>query len=159
MTPLSIKKGDFLPKFSLESTSGELITNDKLLGKNVLLFIYPKDNTSSCTKEAQEFSSQTQYFLNGGISIFGISKDSINSHNKFISKYGLKLELLSDERLTFISAIGAWVEKSMYGKKYMGVERTTLFISKDGKILEIWRKVKVLGHVKNVLLYIKKINE
>ena len=156
MTYYKVKEGDPLPDFELPSTSGNHLTKENILGKNVFLFIYPKDNTSSCTIESQGFSENIEEFYKKGVKIFGVSKDNIPSHNKFITKYSLNIELLSDGDLKFIRAIGAWTEKTMYGKKYMGVERTSILVSDQGKILKIWRKVRVPGHVQEVLLNIEQ---
>ena len=154
----SIRLGDLLPDFELISTTSKLVSKNSIAGKSVLFFIYPKDDTASCTKEAQNFSNYEAQFAELGVQVFGISKDSIQSHNKFSSKYSLTVELLSDESVDFIKSIGAWVEKQMYGKTYMGVERTSLLISDHGKLLKIWRKVRVPGHVEEVLETIKNIS-
>ena len=155
MTLKTIREGELLPDFRLISTSGEYLTKNKILGKNILFFIYPKDDTSSCTKQAIGFSENLDTFNENGVTVYGVSKDSITSHKHFIEKYSLNVELLSDESLTFISLFGAWVEKTMYGKKYMGVERTSILVSDEGKILKIWRKVKVPNHVQEVFRNIK----
>ena len=154
----SIRLGDLLPDFELISTTSKLVSKNSIAGKSVLFFIYPKDDTASCTKEAQNFSNYEAQFAELGVQVFGISKDSIQSHNKFSSKHSLTVELLSDESVDFIKSIGAWVEKQMYGKTYMGVERTSLLISDHGKLLKIWRKVRVPGHVEEVLETIKNIS-
>ena len=140
-----------------DRTTGKLVDINSIAGKTVLFFIYPKDDTASCTKEAQNFSNYEAQFVELGVQVFGISKDSIQSHNKFSSKYSLTVELLSDESVGFIKSMGAWVEKQMYGKTYMGVERTSLLISDNGKLLKIWRKVRVPGHVEEVIETIKKL--
>ena len=158
MVYYSTRSGDVLPDFELISTTGKLVSKNSIAGKTVLFFIYPKDDTASCTKEAQDFSNYEAQFAELGVQVFGISKDSIQSHNKFSSKYSLTVELLSDESVDFIKSIGAWVEKQMYGKTYMGVERTSLLISDHGKLLKIWRKVRVPGHVEEVLETIKNIS-
>ena len=149
--------GDLLPDFELISTTGKLVSKKSIAGKTVLFFIYPKDDTASCTTEAQNFSTYEAQFAELGVQVFGISKDSIQSHNKFSSKYSFTVELLSDESVGFIKSMGAWVEKKMYGKTYMGVERTSLLISDHGKLLKIWRRVRVPGHVEEVLETIKKM--
>ena len=159
MTSNKLQEGDLLPDFELNSTSGQSLTRTNILGKNLVFFIYPKNDTSSCTKEAQSFSKNKTAFTTNGVEVFGVSKDSLESHTKFISKHSLTIELLSDENLTFISSIGAWVEKTMYGKKYMGVERTSLLVSNSGKIIKIWRKVRVKGHITEVLEKIKQNNQ
>ena len=158
MVNYNIKSGDLLPDFELISTTGRLVSINSIAGKTVLFFIYPKDDTASCTKEAQNFSNYETQFAELGVQVFGISKDSIQSHNKFSSKYSFTVELLSDESVGFIKSMGAWVEKKMYGKTYMGVERTSLLISDHGKLLKIWRKVRVPGHVEEVLETVRKLN-
>ena len=151
------REGDFVPNFELVSTSGKLITKNSITGNKVLFFIYPKDDTSSCTMEAQNFSDYETQFAELGVRVFGVSKDSMQSHKKFSSKYSFTVELLSDESLSLITSMGAWVEKKMYGKTYMGVERTSFLISDDSKLLKIWRKVRVPGHVQEVLETIKEM--
>jgi thioredoxin-dependent peroxiredoxin len=120
-------------------------------GKKLVLYFYPKDDTSGCTKEAQEFSALSAEFSKAGAVVVGISKDSEKSHSKFIAKYDLKVALGSDESGDVCEAFGVWVEKSMYGKKYMGIERSTFLIDAHGKIARVWRKVKVPGHAAEVL--------
>lgn len=120
-------------------------------GKMLVLYFYPKDDTTGCTKEAQEFSALCSEFTNAGAIVVGISKDSEKSHAKFIAKYDLKVSLGSDESGDVCEAFGVWVEKSMYGKKYMGIERSTFLIDAQGKIARVWRKVKVPGHAAEVL--------
>ena len=120
-------------------------------GKMLILYFYPKDDTSGCTKEAQEFSALAPIFAKAGAVIVGLSKDSEKSHAKFIAKYDLKVSLGSDESGDVCEAFGVWVEKSMYGKKYMGIERSTFLIDAQGKIARVWRKVKVPGHAADVL--------
>jgi thioredoxin-dependent peroxiredoxin len=120
-------------------------------GKKLILYFYPKDDTSGCTKEAQEFSALAVEFAKAGAVVIGISKDSEKSHGKFITKYDLKVALGSDESGAVCEAFGVWVEKSMYGKKYMGIERSTFLIDGQGKIVQAWRKVKVPGHAAEVL--------
>lgn len=120
-------------------------------GKSLILYFYPKDDTSGCTKEAQEFSALAPQFAKAGAVVVGISKDSEKSHSKFIVKYDLKVALGSDESGEVCDAFGVWVEKSMYGKKYMGIERSTFLIDTQGKVVRVWRKVKVPGHAADVL--------
>ena len=151
-----ITEGDALPEFSLESTSGKTVKKSDILGRNTLFFIYPKNGTKSCTLEAKDFSNLKKSFVELGLRVFGISGDSITSHEKFISKNELDLELLYDENSNFINSVGSWVEKSMYGKKYMGIERTTILVNKEGQIIKIWRKVRVPEHAVNVLSFAKK---
>ena len=151
-----ITEGGALPEFSLESTSGKIVKKNDILGKNTLFFIYPKNGTKSCTVEAKDFSNLKKSFVELGLRVFGISGDSITNHKKFISKNELDLELLYDENSNFINSVGSWVEKSMYGKKYMGIERTTILVDKEGQIMKIWRKVRVPEHALNVLAFAKK---
>ena len=120
-------------------------------GQKLVLYFYPKDDTSGCTKEAQEFSALSLEFSKAGAVVVGISKDSEKSHAKFIAKYDLKVALGSDESGDVCDAFGVWVEKSMYGKKYMGIERSTFLIDAQGKIVRVWRKVKVPSHAAEVL--------
>jgi thioredoxin-dependent peroxiredoxin len=124
-------------------------------GKMLILYFYPKDDTSGCTKEAQEFSALATQFAKAGAVVVGISKDSEKSHSKFIAKYDLKVALGSDESGEVCEAFGVWVEKSMYGKKYMGIERSTFLIDSGGKIARVWRKVKVPGHAAEVLTVVQ----
>ena len=145
-----LNEGDHLPSFNLKSSNGGIITNKDLFKKDILFFIYPKDNSPSCTKDAHGFSDYQRSFVKLGVKIYGVSNDTILSHEKFINKHSLSTELLSDERNEFITSVGAWVEKSMYGKQYMGIERTTILLSTEGKISKIWRKVRVPGHVEEV---------
>lgn len=146
-----LNPGDKAPDFSLPSDGGGSISLKKLKGQNVVLYFYPKDDTSGCTKEAMEFNALRAKFAKAGTEIIGVSPDSVASHDKFKKKYDLAFPLVSDEQKDMLAAYGVWVEKSMYGRKYMGVERTTFLIDGKGKIQEIWRKVKVPGHAEAVL--------
>jgi len=146
-----LDSGDKAPDFSLPCDGGGTISLKKLKGQNVVLYFYPKDDTSGCTKEAMEFNALRAKFAKAGTEILGISPDSVASHDKFKKKYDLAFPLVSDEEKDMLSAYGVWVEKSMYGRKYMGVERTTFLIDAKGKIHEVWRKVKVPGHAEAVL--------
>ncbi|MBF9232474.1 peroxiredoxin [Microvirga alba] len=143
--------GTNAPPFTLPATDGKEITLDSLKGQKVVLYFYPKDDTSGCTREAQDFQSLRSEFSKAGTEIIGVSPDSLKSHDKFRSKYGLDFALASDEDKTMLEAYGVWVEKSMYGRKYMGVERTTVLIDRDGKIAQVWPKVQVPGHAEEVL--------
>jgi peroxiredoxin Q/BCP len=116
-----------------------------------VLYFYPKDDTSGCTKEAQDFTELAGAFAKAGAKVVGLSRDPMKKHDKFITKYELKVPLASDEDGTISDAFGTWVEKSMYGRKYMGMERSTFLIGKDGRVLKAWRKVKVPGHAAEVL--------
>ncbi|MDW3221952.1 MAG: peroxiredoxin [Paracoccaceae bacterium] len=139
------------PDFTLPSTDGTDVTLSTLQGKPVVLFFYPRDNTPGCTKESVGFSENRGAFEDAGAMVFGISKDSMASHDKFVAKQSLTVPLLSDEHGSVCEDYGVWKEKSMYGKKFMGIERTTVLIAADGTIAQIWHKVKVPGHVEDVL--------
>ena len=143
--------GKPLPNFELQTSNNNLLKAIDLKGKLKLIFIYPKNDTSGCTKENILFSENIKEFDKLKINLFGLSKDSVESHIKFIKKYNLKIELISDPNIKLIKDLGSWVKKSMYGKEYMGVERSTFLIDQNNKIVEIWRKVKVNGHVEKVL--------
>ena len=143
--------GKPLPNFELQTSNNNLLKAIDLKGKLKLIFIYPKNDTSGCTKENILFSENIKEFDKLKIYLFGLSKDSVESHIKFIKKYNLKIELISDPDIKLIKELGSWVKKSMYGKEYMGVERSTFLIDQNNKIVEIWRKVKVNGHVEKVL--------
>ncbi|GJE16724.1 peroxiredoxin [Methylobacterium marchantiae] len=147
--PLDI--GDRAPAFTLPGAGGEEISLDALKGRKVVLYFYPKDDTSGCTLEAQGFNALGEAFGEAGAVVVGVSPDSVKSHDKFRSKYGLTFPLASDESKAMLEAYGVWVEKSMYGRKYMGVERTTVLIDGQGRIARIWPKVKVPGHAEEVL--------
>ena len=143
--------GKPLPNFELQTSNNKLLKAIDLKGKLKLIFIYPKNDTSGCTKENILFSENIKEFDKLKINLFGLSKDSVESHIKFIKKYNLEIELISDPDIKLIKDLGSWVKKSMYGKEYMGVERSTFLIDQNNKIVEIWRKVKVNGHVEKVL--------
>jgi peroxiredoxin Q/BCP len=148
---MSLILGKQAPAFSLPATGGQSITLDSLKGRKVVLYFYPKDDTSGCTLEAQNFQSHRQEFAAADTEIIGVSPDSLKSHDKFRAKYDLHFPLASDEEKSMLQAYGVWVEKSMYGRKYMGVERTTVLIDRDGTVARIWNQVKVPGHVEEVL--------
>jgi peroxiredoxin Q/BCP len=139
------------PEFSLPGDGGSTITLSGLRGKKVALYFYPKDDTSGCTKEAMDFNRLKADFAAAGTAIVGVSADSVASHEKFKKKYELGFPLASDEDKAMLAAYGVWVEKSMYGRKYMGIERTTVLIDAAGKVAQVWPKVKVPGHAEEVL--------
>ena len=143
--------GKTLPNFELQTSNNNLLKNNDLKGKLKLIFIYPKNDTSGCTKENIIFSENIKEFDKLKIHLFGLSKDTVKSHIKFIKKHNLKIELISDPNIKLIKELGSWVKKSMYGKEYMGVERSTFLVDQTNKIVETWRKVKVNGHVEKVL--------
>ncbi|TWG95446.1 peroxiredoxin Q/BCP [Mesorhizobium sp. J18] len=144
-------KGTEAPDFELPRDGGGIIKLSDLRGKPVVLFFYPKDDTSGCTAEAVDFSALRPDFEKLGAVVIGMSPDTTKSHDKFKAKHELTVDLVSDSEKKTLEKYGVWVEKSMYGRKYMGVERSTFLIDKDGKIAEIWRKVKVPGHAQAVL--------
>ncbi len=146
-----IEEGKKAPDFKLKNQDGETISLKNFKGKNVVLYFYPKDNTSGCTKEACNFRDEFPKFKNVDAVILGVSPDSVASHKKFAEKYDLPFNLLSNEDKHVLETYGVWQEKSMYGKKYMGVVRTTVVIDENGKIRKIFPKVKVEGHNKEVL--------
>lgn len=146
-----LKIGMKAPQFSLMDQNGEKISLKTFLGKKVVLYFYPKDMTSGCTKEACDFRDNFEKFEKAGVVIIGVSADSIQSHKKFEEKYDLPFTLLSDEKKTLIEKYGVWKEKSMYGRKYFGIERTTFVIDEKGKIQNIYPKVKVTNHIKEIL--------
>ena len=139
------------PDFDLPATSGKTVRLSALKGQKIILYFYPKDDTTGCTAEAIAFNGLKEKFRQAGTHIVGVSPDSLASHVKFARKHKLDLELASDESKAMLQAYGVWVEKSMYGRKYMGVERTTLLIGVDGIIARVWRKVKTPGHAEEVL--------
>lgn len=154
---MSVQEGDKAPDFSLPTNNDGTFTLSAQNGKGTVLFCYPKDDTSGCTKEAIGFSELKPDFDALGILLVGISPDPVKKHDKFIAKHELTLPLISDEEKTALDAYGVWVEKSMYGKKYMGVERSTFLIDATGTIVKAWRKVKVPGHVEDVLAAAKEL--
>jgi thioredoxin-dependent peroxiredoxin len=149
--------GDKAPDFSLPGDDEKLITLSKLKGAPVVVYFYPKDDTPGCTTEAKDFSCLIDAFAAAGAKVIGISPDSAASHGKFKAKHELSVLLAADEDKAAATAYGVWVEKSMYGKKYMGVERSTFLIDKVGKIAQVWNKVKVPGHAEAVLAAVKAL--
>ncbi|MCB0271990.1 MAG: thioredoxin-dependent thiol peroxidase [Bdellovibrionales bacterium] len=145
------KVGSKIPAFSLLSTSGKKVTSKSLLGSSYVLFFYPKDQTPGCTKEACSFRDHFSLFKKKKIAIFGISPDSIESHEKFLQKQELPYELLSDPNHSFAEKMGAWGEKSMYGKKYMGILRSTFIVNPKGEISKVYPKVSVATHAEDIL--------
>ncbi|MEM8758956.1 MAG: peroxiredoxin [Pseudomonadota bacterium] len=149
--------GDMAPDFTLPADGGRTLSLADFAGKPLVLYFYPKDDTSGCTKEAVGFSELIGEFQSAGAAIVGVSKDTAAKHDKFIAKHDLKVGLLSDAEGDLCERYGVWKEKSMYGKKYMGIERSTFLIGADGKIAEAWRNVKVPGHVDTVLAAVKAL--
>jgi thioredoxin-dependent peroxiredoxin len=149
--------GDQVPDFELPDDSGNKISLSSFTGSKLVLYFYPKDDTSGCTKEAIDFNGLRGEFKKAGAAILGVSPDTAASHAKFKVKHKLDLALAVDETKVMLEAYGVWVEKSMYGRKYMGVERTTLLLGKDGRIAAVWNKVKVPGHAEAVLAAVKAL--
>ena len=145
-----ISEGDRAPDMDVTTSAGEAI-NLARPGKPMVLYFYTKDDTSGCTREAQDFSALAEEFEKAGTWILGVSKDSPAAHQKFTDKYDLKVRLASDVDGSVCESFGTWVQKSMYGRKYMGIDRATFLVNRDGTIARIWRKVKVPGHAEEVL--------
>jgi peroxiredoxin Q/BCP len=143
--------GDRVPEVALTGMDGENVSPADFRGHKLVLYFYPKDDTSGCTREAQDFTALASDFEKAGAWILGVSKDSPASHSKFAGKYDLKVKLASDADGSVCEAFGTWVEKSNYGRKYMGIERATFLIDRDGTVARIWRKVRVQGHAEQVL--------
>ena len=152
---MSLKVGDKAPDFTLPSDGGGKVSLKALKGKAVVLYFYPKDDTSGCTAEACAFRDALPDFSKATAAVIGISRDSVASHDKFKTKYELPFPLASDADGKVCEAYGTWVEKSMYGRKYMGIERATFLVDEKGKIEHIWHKVKVAGHADEVMAAVK----
>ncbi len=146
-----LKIGDKAPNFSLPANGNETVSLADFSGRKLVVYFYPKDNTPGCTTEAIDFTAALQDFDKANTSIVGVSADSVKKHENFIAKHNLGITLLADEEQKMLNDFGVWVEKNMYGRKFMGIERATYLIDTDGKISHIWRKVKVKGHVNAVL--------
>ena len=145
-----ISEGEKAPAIDVVSTDGSSV-NLAAPGQSLVLYFYPKDDTSGCTREAQDFTALAPEFEKAGVKVIGVSRDPMKKHDKFIAKYDLAVPLASDEDGRISDAFGTWVEKSMYGRKYMGMDRATFLIGSDGRVLRAWRKVKVPGHAQEVL--------
>ena len=152
-----IEIGDKLPTFSLPLSNGKTINSKDLLGKRFILYFYPKDNTPGCTNQAKDFSNKLKDFKKLKTEVIGISKDSLKTHKNFINKHNLKILLGSDEEIDIIKKFGVWVEKNMYGRNYMGIQRSTFIIDANSKIFFSWEKVKVKGHVDEVIEKLKEV--
>ena len=146
-----LNENDPAPDVALTGADGEAVRLGDFKGQKLVVYFYPKDDTSGCTREAQDFTELAQEFEAVGTWVIGVSKDDPKSHGKFRDKYDLKVRLLSDSDGAACEAFGTWVEKSMYGRKYMGIERATFLIDRDGVVKRVWRKVKVPGHAAQVL--------
>ena len=153
----TLEEGAKAPAFSMDSDDGSKISLKELIGKNVVLYFYPKDDTPGCTKEAIAFSEDIAKFKRAGAVVIGVSRDTVAKHQKFKHKHDLKVILGADETGGVTEKYGVWVEKNMYGRKYMGIERATFLIDEKGVIRRIWRKVKVAGHTEDVLSAVKAL--
>ncbi|MDZ4759731.1 MAG: peroxiredoxin [Alphaproteobacteria bacterium] len=147
MVTYPVDVGDAAPAFSLPAANGRAVSLKEFAGRSLVLFFYPKDDTTACTREAQAFSSMQSRFARRGIAVVGVSRDTVSSHMKFIAKYDLKVRLASDESGVACESYGVWQEKQLYGRRYMGIERTTFLIGADQVIRQVWRNVRVPGHV------------
>ncbi len=146
-----LSEGDLVPDVTLHGLEGAPVSPADFKGNKLVLYFYPKDDTSGCTAEAQAFTALADEFKNAGTWILGVSKDDAKKHVKFIEKFGLKIPLATDADGSACEAFGTWTEKSMYGRKYMGIERATFLVDRDGVVKRVWRKVKVPGHAEEVL--------
>ena len=152
-----VDEGRKAPPFSLATDGGGKVSLGDFAGGPLVLYFYPKDDTSGCTREAVDFSAASAKLKKLGVSVVGVSKDSVAAHDKFKAKHKLKVTLASDPDGSVIDSYGSWIEKSMYGRKYMGIDRSTFLIDSKGKIARIWRKVRVPGHVEEVLTAAKDL--
>ena len=154
-TATLLREGDPAPPFTLPADGGAQVSLDDFRGRKLVLYFYPKADTSGCTREAQDFSALKKEFEKAGAAVVGVSADPTSAHDKFKKKYGLDLALASDETRKTVEDYGVWVEKSMYGRRYMGIERATFLIDRDGRIARVWHNVKVPGHAEEVLKTVK----
>lgn len=148
---MSLIPGQTIPDFTLPRGDGGTLSRADLLGRPAVIYFYPKDDTPGCTLEAKDFSGLADDFAAAGVALVGMSPDSAVRHAKFAKKHDLKLALAADESTETLAAFGVWVEKAMYGRKYMGVERTTVLVDAEGQVVRVWPKVKVAGHAADVL--------
>ncbi|MEY2195089.1 thioredoxin-dependent thiol peroxidase [Neobacillus sp. BF23-41] len=153
---MTVEIGMKVPNFELEANNGETVNLSKFWGTNVVIYFYPKDMTPGCTTEACDFRDQIQQFTEVNAVILGVSPDPVDRHQKFVEKYGLPFLLLADTEHLLAEAFGVWKLKKNFGKEYMGIERSTFIIDKEGKLVKEWRKVKVKGHVEEALSYIRE---
>ena len=153
-----LESGDSMPQFNLDADGSSRISSDDLKGQKAVIYFYPKDDTPGCTKEAIAFTKFKPAFEAAGTKIVGISADPAQKHDSFIAKHDLDITLGSDPELDTLKAFGVWVQKAMYGRKYFGIERTTFLVDADGKISRIWRKVRIPGHVEDVLKAAEALN-
>src|SRR3954469_6781463 len=153
---MTVEIGMQVPNFELEANNGETVNLSKFRGTNVVIYFYPKDMTPGCTTEACDFRDQIQQFTEVNAVVLGVSPDPVDRHQKFVEKYGLPFLLLADTEHRLAETFGVWKLKKNFGKEYMGIERSTFIIDKEGKLVKEWRKVQVKGHVENALAYIKE---
>ena len=158
MAKTALKPGDPAPPFDLPTAGGGRVSLGSLKGKRIVLYFYPKDDTPGCTLEALNFTEKAKAFAAQNAVVVGISRDSVAKHDKFAAKHGLKLQLGADVEGVVTEAYGVWGEKTLYGRKFMGIERATFLIDAKGKIAHIWRKVRVPGHVEDVLKMVKALD-
>ncbi len=156
---MAIEEGEPIPAIELTAVNGEALALKELIGQPLVLYFYPRDDTSGCTREAQDFSALLSEFEALGARVLGVSKDSPIKHQKFISKYDLTVPLATDANGQAMEAFGVWVEKSMYGKTYMGIDRSTFLFDSAGRLVRAWRKVRVPGHAVDVLEAVKDLVE
>jgi peroxiredoxin Q/BCP len=154
---MAIEEGAKLPDIELAMIGGGRVNLRSYAGRPFVLYFYPKDDTSGCTRQAQDFSTMLPEFQNAGAELLGVSKDPPEKHAKFIAKYDLTIALATDDTGLAIETFGSWVEKSLYGRKYMGIDRSTFLFGADGKLARIWRRVKVPGHATDVLEAIREL--
>ena len=146
-----VNEGDPVPDVTLDGMEGKPVRPSDFSGQKLVLYFYPKDDTTGCTREAQDFSALADQFTASGTWLLGVSKDGAAKHRKFIDKYELKVPLATDADGSVCEAFGVWIEKSMYGRKYMGIDRSTFLVDRDGVVKRVWRKVSVPGHAEEVL--------
>ncbi|WP_245646609.1 peroxiredoxin [Sphingomonas soli] len=156
-TDMAIEEGDKLPNIELDTPDGGTISLAEQAGKPFILYFYPKDDTSGCTREAQDFSAMLPEFEALGASVLGVSKDGAIKHQKFIAKYDLTVPLATDTEGKAMEAFDVWVEKQLYGKRYMGIDRSTFLFAPDGTLWRVWRRVRVPGHAIDVLESVKEL--
>ena len=154
---MMLEVGELAPDARFETADGAQATLSDYRGKPLVFYFYPKDDTAGCTREAQDFTALAGEFAKAGAAVVGISKDTPKKHKAFVAKYDLKVELVSDTDGSACEAFGVWVEKSLYGRKYMGIERATFLIDAGGRIVRVWRKVKVPGHADEVLAAVRSL--
>ncbi len=148
---MTIAVGDKIPEFELPASGGRIVSSKALSGHGYVLYFYPKADTSGCTQEARAFQEALPSFKGLAVEVIGVSRDAVKALDKFAAKFDLTFPLISDEAGKFVEACGVWVEKSMYGRKYMGIERSTVLVDENGRALQVWPKVKIEGHAAEVL--------